>query len=100
MSTPRATEATKPQLLFFYAPTAGASVRVDGFLAQVLQRRRNHETFRVRRIDVSAHPQLAERFRVKDTPAICVLDGKKVAARAERPRGAAELEKLLRPWLR
>lgn len=90
----------KPRLLFFYSPTAGASVRVDGFLAQVLQRRRNHDTFQVHRIDVTQHPDLAERFRIANTPAICVVDGKKVAARAETPRGAAELEHLLRPWLR
>ena len=97
-TAPQITE--KPRLLFFYSPTAGASVRVDGFLAQVLQRRRNHDTFLVQRIDVNQHPDLAERFRVGSTPTVCVVDGNKVAARAEAPRGAAELEKLLRPWLR
>ena len=91
---------TKPQLLFFYSPTAGASVRLDGHLAQVLQRRRNHETFRVRRIDVDRRPDLAERFRVTTTPTIFVVDGKKVSARAERPRSSRELEALLQPWLR
>lgn len=90
----------KPRLLFFYSPTAGASVRVGGFLAQVLQRRRNHDTFLVHRIDVTQRPDLAQRFKIADTPALCVVDGNKVAARAEAPRGAAELEKLLRPWLR
>lgn len=92
--------ATKPQLLFFYSPTAGASVRTDGFLAQVLQRRRNHETFVIRRIDVDRRPDLAERFRVGKTPAIFVVEGKRVAARAETPKGAAELRSFLQPWLR
>ena len=90
----------KPRLLFFYAPTTGASIRVDGFLAQVLQRRRNHDTFLVHRIDINQRPDLAERFQIAATPAICVIDGKKVAAKAENPRGAAQLEQLLRPWLR
>ena len=91
---------TKPRLLFFYSPTAGASVRVDGFLAQVLQRRRNHDTFLLHRIDVTKRPDLAKRFRVANPPAICVVDGKKLAAKAESPRGATEVLELLRPWLR
>jgi hypothetical protein len=30
----------RPQLLFFYSPISGSSRRTEGFLAQVLQRRR------------------------------------------------------------
>lgn len=90
----------RPRLLFFYSRTAGASVRVDGFLAQVLQRRRNHDTFLVHRIDVNERPDLAEHFRIVKTPSICVVEDNKVAAKKEAPRGAAELEQLLRPWLR
>jgi thioredoxin-like negative regulator of GroEL len=93
-------KTAKPRLLFFYAPATGASVRVDGYLAQVLQRRHNHNTFVITRIDVTRHPELAERFRVSTTPSICVVDGNRVAARAEKPRGATELQQLLRPWLR
>ena len=89
----------KPRLLFFYSPTAGASVRIDGYLAQVLQRRRNHQTFFVHRIDVDERPDLAERFRVNTTPALCVVDGRRVAARVEKPRSSKQLEELLRPWL-
>jgi thioredoxin-like negative regulator of GroEL len=100
MTTPAIPAQQRPRLLLFYSPTAGASVRVSGFLAQVLQRRRNHDTFLVHRIDVSERPDLAERFRIGKTPAICIVEGKKVAARAEAPRGAAELEQLLKPWLR
>jgi hypothetical protein len=39
-----ATGRSNPGLLFFHSPTEGSSRRVEGFLAQVLQRRRNHET--------------------------------------------------------
>lgn len=90
----------KPRLLFFYSPTAGASVRIDGYLAQVLQRRRNHETFLVHRIDVDQRPDLAERFRVSKTPALFVLDGKRIAAKVEKPRSSKQLQELLQPWLR
>ena len=41
------TSATRPRLIFFTSSLSGQCRRVEGFLAQVLQRRRNHSTFRV-----------------------------------------------------
>jgi hypothetical protein len=38
----------KPILIVFSSHLDGHSRRVEGYLAQVLQRRRNHETFSVR----------------------------------------------------
>ncbi len=90
----------KPQLLFFYSPRSGSSRRAEGFIAQVLQRRGNHDTFRLRRIDVDEHPDIAERFRVAQTPTIYVVEGNKVVARSTRPRGCSELAELMQPWLR
>ena len=37
----------RPRLVFFYSRQSGRSRRAEGFLAQVLQRRRNFETFDV-----------------------------------------------------
>lgn len=91
---------SKPQLLFFYSATSGSSRRAEAFIAQVLQRRRNHDTFAVRRIEVSEHPEIAERFRVIETPTLLLVDDNKVAARLVRPHGCTELEALMRPWLR
>jgi thioredoxin-like negative regulator of GroEL len=90
----------KPRLLFFFESTDGQARRVEAFLAQVLQRRHNHETFHIHRIDVEQRPDLAARFRVEQTPTICVVENKRVALRAHRPRGSAELQQLLAPWLR
>ena len=90
----------RPRLLFFHKPTSGRDRRVEGFLAQVLQRNRNQQTFSVHRIDVSARPDLAARFRIRDTPTILIVQGNKVAARAHRPKGCGELTELMRPWLR
>ncbi len=90
----------KPRLLFFYSPTEGASRRADSYLAQLLQRRRNHDTFRIHRIDVNERPELAERFHVTQTPAICVVADNRIVARSTRPRGTGELAALIRPWLR
>jgi len=90
---------SKPRLLFFYSALSGASIRADGFLAQVLQRRRNHNTFQIHRIDINQRPDLAKRFQITSAPAICVIDGNRVAARTESPRGPTELQQLLGPWL-
>jgi hypothetical protein len=90
----------KPQLLFFYEATDGRARRVEAYLAQVLQSRRNHDTVTVRRIDVRRHAALAERFSVAATPALVVVDAKRVQGRLEQPRGCAAIATLLQPWLR
>ena len=40
----------RPKLVFFYSPRSGRCRRVEAFVAQVLQRRRNHETFELVRV--------------------------------------------------
>lgn len=90
----------KPILVFLYSPTSGGSRRAEGFLAQVLQRRRNHDTFDLRRVNLEEHPDLAARLGIESAPAIVVIEGKRVRARVERPRGCAELSAALAPWLR
>lgn len=97
---PAATAEVRPQLLFFFSGQSGPSRRVEGFLAQVLQRRRNHETFHIRRIDFESRPDLAQRCGVGQLPALVVVDGRHVRARLERPRGCAEIQGVLAPWLR
>lgn len=90
----------QPQLLFFYSATSGGSRRVEGFLSQVLQRRGNHHSFRLRRIEVAEHPNLVERFRIDAIPALLVIADKRVRARLEKPRGCAEITRTLAPWLK
>ena len=90
----------RPQLLFFHDPTDGRARRIEGFLAQVLQRRRNHDTVTVRRIDVRAHADVAERFAIHATPALVVVHEKRVQGRLELPRGCKAIADLLQPWLR
>jgi hypothetical protein len=41
----------KPRLVFFYSSSSGACRRVEGFLAQVLQRRGNHDTFQLNMVE-------------------------------------------------
>ena len=90
----------KPQLLFFYAPTSGPCRRVDAFLSQVLQRRRNHETFRLLRIPAQENETLAARLRISEVPTILVVEGNRIRARIVAPKGRRELDEALSGWLR
>lgn len=91
---------TKPRLIFFTSSVSGRCRRVEGFLAQVLQRRRNHGTFRLHIVDEQAHPDLVQRFEVEVFPTIVVVEKRREQARLERPRGCRDIEELLSPWLR
>ena len=95
---PRST--TRPRLIFFTSPLSGHCRRVEGFLAQVLQRRRNHGTFRVVVVDEGQRPDLAERFGVDLFPTLVVVEDHAVQARLDLPRGCRDIERLLSPWLR
>ncbi|MDP8911389.1 MAG: thioredoxin family protein [Actinomycetota bacterium] len=88
-----------PRLVFFHSSVSGHCRRVEGFLAQVLQRRRNHQTFKLYRVAQEDRPDLLERFGVETVPTLFVLEGKAVRARLERPRGCREIERFLAPWL-
>ena len=66
----------------------------------MLQRRRNHGTFRVVVVDEDERPDLVSRFGVSGLPTLVVVDGHRERARLERPRGCRDIEALLGPWLR
>ena len=92
--------ATKPGLVFFHSSVSGRCRRVEGFLAQVLQRRQNHATFRVLAVDEHERPDLLRRFEVEEVPTLVVVEGRRVEARLTKPRGCRQIEKFLAPWLR
>jgi thioredoxin 2 len=92
--------AAKPQLVFFHSSQSGRCRRVEGFLAQVLQHRRNHGTFRLYRVPRETRSDLLERFAVEELPTLVVVDRGRVRARLERPSGCREIEQFLGPWLK
>lgn len=92
--------AERPRLVFFHSSQSGPCRRAEGHLAQVLQRRHNHETFELTRVSVDDHPELAERFRVDSIPTIVIVEDRKVTRRIVAPTGPRQLELLLRQWLR
>ena len=93
-------EREQLRLVFFHSTLSGHCRRVEGFLAQVLQRRRNHGTFRIVRIAEEERPDLLERFRIESVPTLVVVQGKEVAGRLEQPRGCRDIEGFLAPWLK
>jgi thioredoxin-like negative regulator of GroEL len=90
----------KPGLVFFHSRSSGRCRRVEGYLAQVLQRRRNHETFKLYRVEAHERSDLMRRFGVDTLPTILVVENKLVTARIVAPRGCREIEAALAPWLR
>lgn len=91
--------AEQPRLVFFHSSVSGYCRRVEGFLAQVLQRRGNHQTFRLLRVATEERPDLVARFAIETVPTLVVVDGKRVSGRLEVPRGCEEIEHFLAPWL-
>ena len=89
----------RAKLVLFYSPRSGQSRRVDGYLAQVLQRRRNHTTFAIVRVNADAHPDLVTRFKVTKLPTLLVIDENRVRARLSEPHGCVDITRVLRPWL-
>ena len=61
----------------FHSSRSGPSRRVEGFLAQVLQRRGNHRTFRLVRVAAEERPDLVARFGIEAVPTLVVVDGKR-----------------------
>jgi hypothetical protein len=91
---------TRPRLIFFYGERSGGSRRAEGFLAQVLQRRHNHDSFNLVRVSVERHPELVERFAITQVPTLVVVADRRVEARIEAPKGRQAIEEALAPWLR
>ena len=85
--TPRA--ATQPRTGLLPLVVSGACRRAEGFLAQVLQRRQNHETFKLYRVAQEERPDLVDRFEITTLPTLVVVEGK-LSARSSSVRAAAE----------
>ena len=81
--------ATRPRLVFFFSRFSGKCRRVEGFIAQVLQRRQNHGTFVLTPVDVDERPELVERFGIDGVPALLVVSDRRFERASSTPAGAA-----------
>jgi thioredoxin-like negative regulator of GroEL len=93
------TSGERPRLIFFYGKSSGRSRRVESYLAQVLQGRGNHESFRLYRVEVDEHPELVRQFRIDEVPTLVVVDGNRERGRLETPKSCRQIKDLLEPWL-
>ena len=73
---------------------------MEGYLAQVLQRRCNHSTFRLYSVANERRPDLLEKFGITLIPTLVVVENSTVRARLEGHRACGEIEQFLSPWLR
>lgn len=88
-----------PLLLLFSSKRSGQARRVEGYIAHVLQRRHNHESFRFRIVDEEERPDLFERLQVTQVPSVLVVDQRRVCCRLEGYVRPHDVEEALAPWL-
>ena len=66
---------------------------MESLLAHVARKER--ESLRVKRVDVDERPDLAEKFKVDEVPALALVKGKRVVARLDGRSTAPTIETLL-----
>ena len=89
----------RPGLVFFHSSTSGRCRRVEGFIAQVLQRRKNHGTFTLYNVAQEERPDLLAQYGIQIVPTLVVVEEREIRARLELPRGCRDIEAFLAPWL-
>ncbi|MDX6504430.1 MAG: thioredoxin 1 [Gaiellaceae bacterium] len=87
----------RPLLVFFYSPRSGPARRMESLLAHLARKER--ERLRLKRVDVDAHPELAERFKVAEIPAVVLVKEKRVVDRIDGRASAPSIERMLAPHL-
>lgn len=85
-------------LVFFTSRRSGPARRMESLLAHIARKER--ETLAVKRVDVDERPDLAERFRVAEVPALALVKGKRVVARLEGRATAPKIETMLATHVR
>jgi thioredoxin-like negative regulator of GroEL len=91
------TDDPRPLLVFFWSERSGPARRMESLLAH-LERKERHR-LRVRRVDVDASPELAERFRVRVVPTLVLVKDKRVVGRLDGRTSAPRIEAMLEPHL-
>ncbi len=91
------TEDLRPMLVFFCSESSGPARRMESLLAHLARKERAR--LRVRRVDVDASPELAERFKVEVVPTLVLVKGKQAVARLDGRTSAPRIEAMLEPHL-
>ncbi|MBA2298843.1 MAG: thioredoxin family protein [Actinobacteria bacterium] len=91
------TEDVRPLLVFFWSERSGPARRMESLLAHLARKERAR--LRIRRVDVDASPELAERFSVESVPTLVLVKDKQAVARLDGRTSAPRIEAMLEPHL-
>jgi len=86
-----------PQLVFFFDERSGPARRMESLLAHVERKERGRLT--VRRVDVTEHPRLTEKFCVDEVPTLVFVIDKRVVDRIDGRASMPQIERLLEEHL-
>jgi len=87
----------RPLLVFFTSHRSGPARRMESLLAHIARKERGR--LRVSKVDVDDRPDLAERFRVDEVPALALVIGRRVVSRLDGRATAPKIESMLEPYL-
>jgi thioredoxin-like negative regulator of GroEL len=87
----------RPLLVFFWSERSGPARRMESLLAHI--ERKERDRLRVRRVDVDASPEIAERFQVEVVPTLALVKDKRVVSRLDGRTSAPKIEAMLEPHL-
>lgn len=88
---------SRPLLVFFWSERSGPARRMESLLAHL--ERKERERLRVRRVDVDASPELAERFKIEVVPTLVLVKEKQAVARLDGRTSAPRIEAMLEQHL-
>ena len=88
----------RPLLVFFWSERSGPARRMESLLAHL--ERKERDRLRVRRVDVDASPEIAERFQVNVVPTLVLGKDKRAVTRLDGRTSAPKIEAMLEPHLR
>ena len=91
------TEVDRPLLVFFWSERSGPARRMESLPAHL--ERKERQRLRVRRVDVDANPELAERFKVDVVPTLVLVKDRKAVSRLNGRTSAPRIEAMLEPHL-
>ena len=90
-------DADRPLLVFFWSERSGPARRMESLLAHLARKER--QRLRIRRVDVDASPELAERFGVEVVPTLVLVKGRRAVSRLDGRTSAPKIEAMLAPHL-
>ena len=90
-------DEARPLLVFFCSERSGPARRMESLLAHLARKERAR--LRVLRVDVDQQPELAEKFRVAEVPALVLVKGKRVVDRLDGRVSQPRIEAMLEPHL-